>query len=173
MVEKKAPVKGEWVHPDQQKQGWGWRMWLWPIGLLGPLIGSILSIVILIAILWGLKFVNVMFQSVFIAQIISSVTENIALFFAFFLFTSYMKFFMMRSRAAYMFLHPLSEAVATLFTAWILGWLLSYAGEVTSVQLVSEIGSLISANLLIIFAFVLVLGYASIALGHDKQRMPQ
>ena len=171
MAEKKATVQGEWVHPDQQKQGWGWRMWLWPIGLLGPLIGSIISIVILIAILWGLKFVNVILQSGFITQIIGSVDANIALFFAFFLFTSYAKFFMMRSRAAFMFLHPLSEAVSTLFAAWILGWLLSYTGEVTNVPLVSYAGGLISANLLPIFLFVLVLGYLSIAMG--RQRVSQ
>lgn len=173
MVDKgKQAPKGEWQHPgEQQKQQWGWRSWLWPIGLLGPLIGSIISIVILIGVLWGLKFTNVILQSEFITQIISSVGENIALFFVFFLFTSYAKFFMMRSRTAYMLLHPLSEAAAVLFTAWILGWLLGYAGEVTNVPLVAQAGGLISANLLPIFAAVLVLGYLSIAMG--RQRMQQ
>ena len=170
---KKAPdAQGEWQHPwEQQKQQWGWRSWLWPIGLLGPLIGSIISIVILIAILWGLKFTNAILQSDFITQIISSVGENITLFFVFFLFTSYAKFFMMRSRAAFMLLHPLSEAASTLFAAWILGWLLSYSGEVTNVPLVAQAGGLISANLLPIFAAVLVLGYLSIAMG--RQKIPQ
>lgn len=152
--------QGEWRHPwEQQKQEWGWRMWLWPIGLLGPLIGSIISIIILIAILWGLKFVNAILQSVFITQVIGAIDANVIWFFAFFLFTSYAKFLMMRSRSAYYLFHPLSEAVSTTFVAWILGWLMNYVGAAIAVPLISQIGLLISASLLYIFAFVLVLNY--------------
>jgi|SRR3989344_6078663 len=158
-----AQAKGEWVHPGgQQKQEWGWRMWLWPIGLLGPLIGSIISIVVLIAILWALKFLNVMLQSLFITQFIDAVTANIIWIFGFFLFTSYAKFLMMRSRSAYYVFHPLSEAVSTTFVAWVLGWLLRYAGEAISVPLISTIGSALSASLVYIFAFVLILNYAAL-----------
>lgn len=137
-------------------------MWLWPIGLLGPLIGSIISIVILIIILWLLKFVNVMLQSLFITQFIEAVTANIIWIFGFFLFTSYAKFLMMRSRSAYYVFHPLSEAVSTTFVAWVLGWLLNYAGEAMAVPLISTIGAALSASLVYIFAFVLILNYVAL-----------
>lgn len=152
-----------WIHPGgPQKQEWGWRMWLWPIGLLGPLIGSVISIVILIIILWLLKFLNVMLQSLFITQFIDAVTSNIVWIFGFFLFMAYAKFLMMRSRSAYYVFHPLSEAVSTTFVAWVLGWLLKYAGEAMAVPLISAIGTTISASLVYIFAFVLILNYAAL-----------
>jgi len=159
----KEKQQGEWVHPGEpQKQGWGWRFWFWPIGLLGPLIGSIISIVVLIAILWALKFVNVMLQSLFITQFIEAVTANIIWIFGFFLFTAYAKFLMMRSKSAYYVFHPISEAVSTTFVAWVLGWLLKYAGDAMAVPLISMIGAALSASLAYIFAFVLILNYVGL-----------
>ena len=158
-------AKAEWIHPGAQqkrKDEWGWRFWFWPIGLLGPLIGSIISIVVLIAILWALKFLNVMLQSLFITQFIDAVTSNIAWIFGFFLFTAYAKFLMMRSRSAYYVFHPLSEAVSTTFVAWVLGWLLKYAGEAMAVPLISTIGAVLSASLVYVFAFVLILNYVGL-----------
>jgi len=159
MAGKPRQAQGEWVHPWQEQEGWGWRVWLWPIGLLGPLIGSAISIVVLVAILWLLKSINMILQSLFISQLIGAATANIAWIFGFFLFTSYAKFLMMHSRAAYMSLHPLSEAVSTTFVAWVLGWLLRHAGDAMSVPMIGTLGKALSASLVYIFAFVLILSY--------------
>jgi len=103
-----------------------------------------------------------MLQSLFITQFIEAVTANIIWIFGFFLFTAYAKFLMMRSKSAYYVFHPISEAVSTTFVAWVLGWLLKYAGDAMAVPLISMIGAALSASLAYIFAFVLILNYVGL-----------
>ncbi|VVC00027.1 Uncharacterised protein [uncultured archaeon] len=162
MAEKK---KGEWYHPLEENagKGWGWGWIFWPFGLIGPVIGAVIGIIILILSLWALKAVNVAIQSEFITLMIAAVAANIWVFFLFSLAMGYIDYLIKRSPLAFFTLYPVSNAAGITFAAWILAWVFRTIGAFSGVDVLVWAGTLARANLAWIFVIFLILGYLSFA----------
>ena len=151
-------AQGEWNHPWAAKAGRHWSLWLLPLGLLGPLIGSAIWIVFIIIGLWLLKFANAAFQSTFVALLINAVAANLQWFLAVSLAIGYIDFFSRKFQPAGLWLFPLSNAIGATFSAWIVAWIFRTIGTLAGVPILTDIGVAIRANLLIVFAVFLALG---------------
>ena len=167
--EKKAKkAQGEWMGPGYQQwnamkgRRWWSGWWMWPFGLIGPLIGSAIMLVFLIIALWVLKFANAAIQSQFISLLISATAANIWVFFAFSIVMGYLDFIIKRSPFAYMTLWPAQNGLAVTFAAWVIAWIFKTVGFLASVDFLLQIGSLLRANLAWVFVFFLALGYLTV-----------
>ena len=164
----------EWQHPQGHKE---WRVrsvFFWPfslLGLLGPLLGSIVWMVFLIAGLWVLKAANTVLVSGFITLMIGAVVANLQWFFAVSLFLGYCDYFMKTFQEIAFAVWPLSSSVAFTFSVWIVAWIFRVIGSSAGVGVLSGFGFWLRANLILIFAAVLVLDYAMVALWGMRRRL--
>ena len=172
MPDQPKKVHGEWNYSGQwnewkAKPAFNW--WFLPLevlGLLGPLIGAVVSIIITIACLWAVKAANVIFQSELLSLMIGAVDRNIAWFFISPLVIGYCQHFAKRFYAGYLICLPLGNAVSFAFSMWIAAWVFRTIGALAGVALLSQIGAGVRENLLLVFALVLLLGYVSVARVH-------
>jgi len=162
-------ASGVWHHPKwagewerARHNNWWGNSWMLPFGLISPLIGAAFSLAFTILSLWILKLANVAIQSQLASMIISAVSANIWVFFAFSLATGYLDFLSKRSVISFMALTPISSAGSITFSAWILAWLFRAIGGLASVQFLSDAGIVLRQNLIPVFVLFLALGYASI-----------
>lgn len=165
-----AKPKGEWKHPAAAFAGQAGRrfsLWFLPLGLLGPLIGSAIWMVFIVLMLWALKLANIIFQSAFISLLVNSVATNLQWFLVFSLVIGYIDFFARRFQPAGIWLFPVSNAVGATFSAWIVAWIFRAVGTLAGVQILFDMGALLRANLLVVFAVFLALG----ALMLESRRM--
>jgi hypothetical protein len=173
MAEKSqsAKVQGVWSHQGTQewqrtrKSGFG-SWWFLPLGLLGPVLGSIIGIVLIIFGLWALKFINILFQSALIALFISSVSANLHYFFAFSLFAGFCEYFIRRSYFSYLILWPISTAASFAFSAWVLAWIFRAIGTFSNASMLYGVGAFLRLNLAGIFLAALALGFIFVGMGH-------
>jgi hypothetical protein len=168
---EKHNVQGEWKHPGSasHQQGKGIRWWFLPLellGMIGPLIGAIIGLAIVVIGIWALSLANAIFQSLFISLMIAAVERNLALFFACSLVMGYCDYFARRFYAGRALLWPVGNAVGFAFSAWIIAWVFKTVGALANVLFLSQIGDLLRGNLLLVFALVLALGYFSVAARH-------
>ncbi|MFA6214407.1 MAG: hypothetical protein WC717_03975 [Candidatus Micrarchaeia archaeon] len=172
MQKNAKKAQGEWMHHGQ----WGagktsrWlRWWFLPfeiLGLMGPLIGALVSLAFTVALLWIAKLVNVILQSGFISLMIGAADRNIAWFFIVPLVVGYCQHLAKKSHAGYLVFLPIGNAASTTFSLWMLAWVFKTVGALSSVPLLFQIGVLLRENLAPIFALVLILGYLSAASRH-------
>lgn len=149
---------GEWNHPWAANAGRHWNIWSLPLGLIGPLIGTAIWVVFIIIGLWILKFANAAFQSTFVTLLINAVAANLQWFLVVSLAIGYIDFFSRKFQPAGLWLFPLSNAIGATFSAWIVAWIFRTIGTLAGVPVLTDIGVLIRANLLIVFAVFLALG---------------
>lgn len=163
--------KGEWTHPGQQQwkedSGKRWfNWWLLPLeilGMIGPIIGALVSLFITLLCIWMLQSVNIILQSELISLMAAAVYRNLAVFFAAPLVIGYCQYFAKRFYLGFALLWPVGNAVGFVFSMWIIAWLLRTVGTFANVLLVSQIGIALRENLLPIFIVVLALSYLSVA----------
>ncbi len=163
-------AKGTWKHPGQcqwekDSEARWLKWWFLPVeilGLIGPLIGAVISLLITLACVWLLQFVNVMLQSELLTLMVAAVYRNITLFFAVPLVIGYCQYFARRFYVGFALLWPVGNAVGFAFSMWILAWLLRTIGMFANVLLLSQIGCFLRENLLPIFVLVLALGYLTV-----------
>lgn len=153
-------AKGDWFHP---KEGWvqagkGWNVWFLPFGLIGPIIGSMIWLVVIIAGLWALSFANAVLQSQFISLLIGAVGRNLHWFFAVSLITGYLDFLSRKFPPAFPITWPASNAVGITFSAWIISWLFRTIGAMANVAVLSQIGIFLKENLAGIFVLFFAMG---------------
>ncbi|MFA6328221.1 MAG: hypothetical protein WCY41_02130 [Candidatus Micrarchaeia archaeon] len=162
--------KGEWVHPGQRQweedSGKRWfNWWILPIeilGLIGPIIGAAVSLLITLVCIWMLQAVNIIFQSELVSLLVAAVYRNLAVFFAAPLVIGYCQYFARRFYLGFALLWPVGNAVGFAFSMWTIAWLLRTIGTLANVLLLSQIGAALRESLLPIFAIVLALGYISV-----------
>jgi len=162
--------KAEWMHPGQQqwkedsnKRWFNW--WLLPLeilGMIGPILGALVSLLITLVCLWMLQAVNIILQSGLISLMVAAVYRNLAVFFAAPLVIGYCQYFAKRFYLGFALLWPVGNAVGFTFSMWIIAWLLRTIGSFANVLIVSQIGAALRENLLPIFTAVLALGYVSV-----------
>ena len=161
-------VKGEWSdagwhrrwQEHRQRRWSGW--WMWPFGLIGPLVGAVFSIVFIVVALWVMRFVNAGIQSGFVSLMVGAVASTIWVFFAFALVMGYLDYLTKRSPMAYMVLWPVSNSLGITFFAWIASWVLRTIGELSSVAVLSQAGGVLRQNLLPVFIAFAAIGYISL-----------
>ena len=162
-------VHGTWSYPGQENGRQWFNWWFLPLeilGVLGPLIGAVISLIITIICLWIVKFANVIFQSEFLSLMIGAVDRNIAWFLAVPLAIGYCQYFARRFYAGYVLLLPIGNAAGFTFSMWIIAWVLRTVGTFSNAALLFQIGAGVRENLLPIFAIVLLLGYFPVAFRH-------
>jgi len=166
--------KGEWIHPGQRqwkensgKREFNW--WFLPLeilGMIGPLISAVVSLIVTIICLWLVKFANFIFQSELLDLMIGAVDRNIMWFLIVPLVMSYCQYFAKRFYAGYLVCMPIGNAAGFAFSMWIVAWVLRTAGTLANAAFLFQIGAGVRENLLLIFALVLLLGYISVARAH-------
>ena len=166
MESKAKKAHGTWSYPGngnaRQWYGWGFLP-LEILGMLGPLIGAAVSLIITIICLWLVRFANVIFQSEFLTLMVGAVDRNIAWFFIVPLVVGYCQYLAKRFYAGYFLLMPIGNAASFTFSMWMAAWVFKTVGALANVLLLSQIGIFLRENLVPIFALVLVLGYVSAA----------
>ncbi len=157
--EKKAD-KGEWSHPScAQDCCFSPNVCHFSIfSLLGPLIGSIIGLAMLVLCLWLLKFANVVLASSFIIAMIVAVEVNLQWFFAFSLIIGYSKYFIKAYPPSAWVLWPFSNGLGMAFFVWIIAWVFRQIGQSAGNLALFGIGAFIRGNLVEIFALFFVLG---------------
>ena len=169
MADKAKKVHGTWSYPGQENEHQWFSKWFLPLevlGMLGPLVGAVASLIITIICLWMVKFANVIFQSQFVSLMIGAVDRNIAWFFIVPLVIGFCQHFAKRFYAGYLVFMPIGNAVSFAFSMWITAWVLRAIGMLANVAILFQIGSGVRENLLLIFALMLVLGYVPLVLIH-------
>jgi len=162
--------KGEWTHPGQRqwredsgKRWFSW--WLLPLeilGMIGPIIGAAISLLITLACVWMLQAVNIIFQSELLSLMAAAVYRNLAVFFAVPLVIGYCQYFAKRFYLGFALLWPVGNAAGFAFSTWIIAWLVRTVGAMANVPLLVQIGAFLRESLLPIFMAVLALGYLSV-----------
>jgi hypothetical protein len=158
-------AKGEWKHPAAAfagQAGRQWNLWFLPLGLLGPIIGTAIWIIMIVIGVWALKLANMALQSAFLSLMASAVLSNLQWFFVFSLVIGYIDFFSKKFQPAGIYLFPFSNAFGAAFSAWIVAWIFRTIGLLAGASVLFDIGVALRANLLIVFAVFLVLGALAI-----------
>jgi len=181
MEDQAKKVHGTWSYPGKENER-QWKnaskprffnWWLLPLeirGMLGPLIGAVVSLVITILCMWIAKFANVIFQSEFLSMMIGAVDRNIMWFFIAPLAIGYCQYLAKKFYVGHLLFLPLGNAVGTTFSIWIIAWVIKTIGAISGVALLFQIGTLARASLPFIFALVLLLGYWSVAFRHLRAK---
>lgn len=167
-------VTGEWEHSskmEERHEDWERarrgnpfsKLTILDSGFLGPAFGTVFFLIILVALLWALKFANMVLQSATITILMESVINNLQWFFLFSIFVGYCDYFTQRTYAGYIVLWPIANAARVAFTVWILAWIFRVAGAALGSGLLFEVGVAARSSLAEIAAVFLVLGYAYVA----------
>lgn len=143
----------------------GRNWWFRTFGFVGPLIASIVGIVLLAVGIFVLKFVNFILGSAFILALADFLYANIALFFAVFLFTNYNEYFSRRFWKTYWMISPIMTGVSLVVAFWIIAWMITLINIVPKLAVLNTIANLINANLLTLFVVVFALGYIFMFIG--------
>lgn len=149
-------------HMERRSKEWeGERRewWFTTFGFIGPLIGSIFGIILLIVGIYVLNFLNLVLASDFISAVSNFLYVNLYLFFAIFLFTSYNEYFSKRYHRDYWIVSPIATSIGIAIAIWIAIWVLNLINTVPNSHLITSVANFLSVNLLGIFIIFLVLGY--------------
>lgn len=128
-------------------------------GLVGPLISSILGIIIIGLIAWVISLLNVQIGSMFLFNVHYFLMENMGLFFLIFLFFSYTSHVSKFYQKAYMPFSPLVIAVGITIGFWIVMSAINVVNLSLGYSVLSSISFYIGKNLFLIFWLVLFIGY--------------
>jgi len=169
MSEQAKKVHGTWSYPGKENERQWFNWWFLPLellGMMGPLVGAMISLIVTIICLWLVKFANVIFQSELLALIIDAVSRNIEWFLIVPLVIGYCQYFAKKFYAGHIVCTPIDNAVGFTFSMWIIAWVFRTIGDFTSTGFLFQIGTSVRENLLLIFSLVLLLGYISVARAH-------
>jgi phage shock protein PspC (stress-responsive transcriptional regulator) len=169
---------GERVGRRMEEKGEQWDSWFHrTFGLVGPVISSIFGIIVLGLALWVLILVNLPIGSGFISSLEGFFRSNLGLFFLIFLFFSYSSYFSKASPKGYRPFSPFVTAVGIVIAFWFLAEAVAIANMSLGILFLTQASSWILANLVLIFGFVLVLGYVvfsvMIAFGNPTESAPK
>jgi len=132
------------------------------LGIVGPLISSIFSLLVLAFIILALDFLNFQIGSVILSSIYSFLMTNIGLFFLIFLFFSYTSYFSKSYPKFYMFLSPIVTAIGIIIGFWVALNAINIVNYYLENSVLSVITFFIDRNLFLIFLILIFLGYLTI-----------
>lgn len=148
-----AETKGKKLEKKSEK----W--WFDTLGLLGPLVGSIFSLLVLVFGLWILDNINVSFQNFFISSLIGFLSINMHWFFGAFLLFGYAKYFRRKFPKIYYIISPIIGSIAIYFSMWFSIWVLNLVNSYAQVSVLTKVADLLYVNMLEITVLFLIAGY--------------
>ncbi len=132
------------------------------LGILGPLISSVFSILVLSFIILALNFFSFQIRNIVLFDIYSFLMTNIGLFFLISLFFSYASYFSKSYPKFYLFFSPIVTAVGVLVGFWIFLNFINIVNYYLENLTISVITFFINRNLFSIFLILIFLGYLTI-----------
>ncbi|GEM_PF-3164688 len=133
-------------------------------GAIGPFIGSIFSVILLVIGALVLDYINLWLEVALISYITVFILGNLQWFFAISLVLGYVNYFgKVFPRARWLF-WPIGNAVGWTFLFWIGAWVLSLINMYTVFGTFSQMSALLYSNLAAIFVVLLVLGYLMVGI---------
>lgn len=147
------------------------RRWHSAFGFFGPLVGAIFGAICLVVGIWALGFIASRLHSEFLLAMRGFFLENIALFFALFLFFNYAEYFEKWHRRAYLPFKPLVQAARIVAVVWVIASILIATGSPFGLALFSPFAQFAMEKLAWIFIFFALIGYfALLVFGGNKGR---
>jgi uncharacterized membrane protein YeaQ/YmgE (transglycosylase-associated protein family) len=134
------------------------KEWWFNFGFVGPLIGSIFSLLFLIIGIWILDLFNSILGSVFVSALTNFIFVNLNWFFAAFLFFGYNNYLSRRYKS-YWIISPITGSIGAVIVIWLATVILNLINTVPRSSLIATVSNLLSTNLAEIFVLFLVLGY--------------
>jgi phage shock protein C len=142
------------------EKGHEWDSWFRrTFGLAGPIISSIIGVVILVLLVWVISFVNLPLGSQFLANIRGFLLNNLGMFFLIFLFFSYSSYFSRDYPRGYRPFSPLVVALGLVIALWLAARAIIIANLSLGITFLAQATSFVLGNIILIFGFVVVLGY--------------
>lgn len=145
---------------EKRKARRHYGFFFWSFGLIGPLLGTIFGLLVLIIGIALLNWLNGGLGSTFISALSSFLSDNLAWFFLAGLFFGYARFLVRSIAVLRPIFSPLVSAASLTFTAWILSGLFLAINVSAKSGFLNRVAVFLSSNLVGIFLFFLVLGYA-------------
>ena len=156
-IGKKFGIHVEKKTKKWEKEEYDW--WFRTFGLIGPLFGSILSIIFLAFVIWMLGLINLPLGSGFISIISEFLFKNLHFFFAAFLFFGYSDYLSKKYSKTYWIISPIVTGIGIIIIIWIGIWILNLINSYAGIGLITSLTQFLSLNLGAIFFIFLVLGY--------------
>lgn len=137
----------------EKRDGWGFRVF----GLVGPLLGSIVSTMFLVFFAWLISLIGVASGVGFFRTFSSLLSSNIYWFFVLFLFFGYNDYFSKRYRKTYWIVSPFISGASAVFVVWIAVWALNSINIYTNTVFVAFLSNFLYSNMMnIMFAFIIL-----------------
>lgn len=149
---------------NDMQHGRHWResrsgMWIYSLGIAGPLIGSVIGMFFLVVGVVFLNLINLILWSPFISAVAGFLWANISIFFVLMLFMGYGKYLSrMHPLAAWIF-PPIAACVGIVIFLWIGAFILGLLNTHINSAFIADIALYINQNLFGIFFVLLVFFY--------------
>jgi hypothetical protein len=136
------------------------RNWSETFGLMGPLIRSLVGIILLLIVIWILNFVSYSASSSFVFMLSNFLSINIPWFFLASFFFGYCDYLSLRNRRSYWLVSPIVNSLKVVFVLWILASILNLSGIYTGTSIIIEFSNFVLVSLPALFSVLVILGYA-------------
>ncbi|MFH1237052.1 MAG: PspC domain-containing protein [Candidatus Aenigmatarchaeota archaeon] len=133
-------------------------------GVLGPLITSVIGIIIMVLLTWVMSFINNNVQSWLLNDINAFLTSNIGVLFMLMLFFSYTSHFSKVNYRLYRIFSPVSVAVGIATCFWIGAHALQIMNTTLNIPFISSLVSYIGQSIFLVFWLFLCVGYIVLAI---------
>ncbi len=143
-----------------EHKGMHCRLWFDAgFGVIGPVLSSILSLIVLVLVIWLLNSLGVLTGFLFLQRIGAFFAENLALFFLLFLFFSAASYVGRCAPRPYLLFQPLVKAIGFAVWLWVFASLAGIANSSLRFSWLAGLVLFIKANLIFLFLLFLALGY--------------
>jgi type II secretory pathway component PulF len=128
-------------------------------GIIGPIVKSVLGLILLIFSIWLLKIINATFLNSFVYNLSWFLYSNIAILFLASLLFNYGDYFSKKHKH-YCLISPIINSIRAVFVLWIFAYIIMFVGDYTRIGMMSSGAIWVQSNLYGIFGLCLIIGYA-------------
>lgn len=163
-------------HVGEELEGKGKQMDGWyrrTFGILGPLISSIIGLIILGAIIWIFLLLGAKTNSVVFSDLGSFLRDNIALLFGFSLLFSYTEYGNKVYPKCFRWVTPITTATGIIVAFWLVVNILTILMPELEIPIITPVATAILTNLVVIFLGIVIVGYVLLLLFISTKPMVQ
>jgi hypothetical protein len=128
------------------------------IGIVGPIIKTVIGIIFLAILIWFLNALNVYLLSVFVSSLTAFLHANIGLLFVANLLFNYADNFS-KNHNFRCLVWPFIAGLKTVFILWVITSILIFVGGYSNIGVISSMSRFVYNNLFGIFSIALFIGY--------------
>ena len=128
------------------------------LGIIGPIIKSVIGIIFLAIMIWFLNAFNAYLLSVFVSNLTAFLYKNIGLLFIANLLFNYASNFSKDCKFCCL-VSPFIASMKAVFILWIITSILLFVGGYSNLGLISSLARFVYYNLFGIFSIALLIGY--------------